>query len=105
MPALFSTIVSYKRCRKVSSFILKSQYSLAGEDEEFPCLFHLRQPGAHIWLVLLVEMSEEQAAADLLFFQPEDAPQILAGRRGEKSGSSCGSAWKRRTDRRRQPVT
>ena len=40
-------------------------------------MFHLLQPGAHIWLVFLVEMSEEQAAADLLFFQPEEAPQLL----------------------------
>jgi hypothetical protein len=47
------------------------------EDDELPFFFHLIQPGAHIWLVLLVEMSEEHAAADLLVFQPEDAPQIL----------------------------
>ena len=52
-------------------------YSLACENHELPFFFHLLQPGAHILFVLLVEMSEEQAAADLLFFRPEDAPQIL----------------------------
>ncbi len=58
----------------------KRKHSLRSLDhpyDELPFFVHLLQPGAHIWLVLLVEMSEEHAAADLLFFQPEDAPQIL----------------------------
>jgi hypothetical protein len=52
-------------------------FSCSQQHAALSFLFHFFQPGAHIWLVFLVEMSEEQAAADLHFFQSEDAPQIL----------------------------
>jgi Na+-translocating ferredoxin:NAD+ oxidoreductase RnfE subunit len=43
-------------------------YEIAIQHDALAFLLHLLQPGAHIWLVLLVEMHEEQAAAELLFF-------------------------------------
>ncbi len=47
------------------------------KDDELPGFFHLLQPGAHIWLVLLVEVAEEEGPGELLTLKPGQALGIV----------------------------